>query len=303
MVLSGDPYQLPPVIERGLEHYLAETHNGSYFFSPPAFREGNFKLIELQHMFRQSDPEFLNVLSGVRQGDLDVRQQDILSSCVTNMDPVAASATHTVLTGTNQAAHAINHRRLADLPGSEVCFEAAVKGDFDSRLFPTESPLTLKAGARVILLKNDPEKRWVNGSLAEVVEVLPGNLRIRVDGEEYKVEPAIWERIRYGVDPAKKELKREITGTFKQYPVRLAWALTIHKSQGQTLDNVYVDLRRGLFAHGQAYVALSRCRSLEGLKLSRALGPRDLIMDRRALALGRLADVEQFDACRMARLA
>jgi len=302
MVLVGDPYQLPPVIERGVEEYLNETHGGCYFFSPPAFRDAEFRLIELTRVFRQNDPVFLDVLAGVRQADLDRNQAELLADCVTDMDPVTASNTHIVLTGTNAAASEINRKRLASLPGAAHSYDAQVSGEFDARLFPTESPLVLKEGARVILLKNDPDKRWVNGSLAVVSDVGPDRLEIKINGECHKLEPSSWERIRYDMDPKTSKLTRKTVGLFRQYPLRLAWALTIHKSQGQTLDKVYMDLRRGLFAHGQAYVALSRCRTLGGLLLSRALEPRDLILDRRALALGRLSSVEEFDGCRMAML-
>ncbi|MBL4595000.1 MAG: AAA family ATPase [Robiginitomaculum sp.] len=302
MVLVGDPYQLPPVIERGLESYLEEVHGGCYFFSPPCFRDGQFQLIELTQVFRQSDPVFLDVLAGVRHGELDRQQAEFLGDCVTDTDPVTASNTHVVLTGTNQAAFEINHQRLAALPGQPHAYQAKVSGEFDAKLFPTEAPLSLKPGARVIMLKNDPDKKWVNGTLAVVSGVGDQQLHVKIDGHIHKIEPAVWERIRYGVDPKKSELKKEVIGTFKQYPLRLAWALTIHKSQGQTLTHVYVDLRRGLFAHGQAYVALSRCRTMEGLQLSRAITARDMIMDRRALALGRLAEVQEFDGCKIAML-
>ncbi len=302
MVLVGDPYQLPPVIEQGLQGYLEETHGGSYFFSPPAFREGDFRLIELTEVFRQSDPVFLDILAGVRGGEMDQNQAEILAAQVSALDPVTASQTHVVLTGTNNAAFDINHRRLDALPGAAQAYEAKVTGEFDPRLFPTEAPLVLKPGARVIMLKNDPGKRWVNGSLASVTKVSADSLHIEINGDEHEVEPASWERIKYGYDGTKKQLTKDVVGIFKQYPLRLAWALTIHKSQGQTLDKIYVDLRRGLFAHGQAYVALSRCRTLEGLQLSRALGQRDMNMDRRALAVGRLSDVRAFAGCRMAVL-
>ncbi len=302
MVLVGDPYQLPPVIERGLEDYLQDTHNGSYFFSPPAFREGGFRLIELTQVFRQSDPVFLDVLAGVRRAQLDQDQAEILAAQVSPLGPVEASKTHVVLTGTNNAAFNINHSRLDALPGPVRAYEATVKGEFDPRLYPTESPLYLKTGARVIMLKNDPDKNWVNGTLAIVHNADEKKLSVEIDGKIHEVEPEAWERIRYGFDAQNEKLKKEVVGTFKQYPVRLAWALTIHKSQGQSLDKVYVDLRRGLFAHGQAYVALSRCRTLEGLALSRPLEPRDMVLDRRALALGRLCDETAFSGGRMARL-
>ncbi|HFQ14804.1 MAG TPA: AAA family ATPase [Rhodobacteraceae bacterium] len=303
MVLAGDPYQLPPVIERDLGPYLDETHGGRYFFSPPAFADGGFHLAELTRVYRQSDPVFLDVLAGVRSGELSRMRAEILAARAAPRDPVEASKTHVVLTGTNTAAFAINHARLEALPGPVQAYDARVSGEFDPRLYPTEAPLLLKPGARVIMLKNDADRNWVNGTLATVVTAAPDRLEVEIAGTRHEVEPARWERIRYGFDAASKTLNKDVIGTFTQYPLRLAWALTIHKAQGQSLDKVYVDLRRGLFAHGQAYVALSRCRSLDGLQLSRPLRPQDLRLDRRALAVGRLLDVQEHDTCRLARLA
>ncbi len=302
VILVGDPYQLPPVIERGLRGYLEETFGGSYFFSPPVFREADFQLVELLQVFRQSDPVFLDILSGVRRGELDSLQTEILADCVSQKGPAVASQTHLVLTGTNQTAFEINHRRLSELPGETYAFDGKVTGEFDARLFPTESPLLLKAGARVILLKNDTEKRWVNGSLAIIEAVNEQQITIRINDKVHRIEPAIWERLRYGYDDTTKQLTKDVVGTFRQFPLRLAWALTIHKAQGQTLDKVYVDLGRGLFAHGQAYVALSRCRTLDGLQLSRPLATRDMVMDRRALALGRLCKTTEHKQYRIAKL-
>lgn len=302
MVLVGDPYQLPPVVERGLEDYLHETYDGSYFFSGPSFREGNFRLIELLKVFRQSDPVFLDILGGIRRGELDQTQAEILQDCVTSITPAQASKTHIVLTSTNRAAFEINHQRLGELDGKAHTYNGTISGEFDEKLFPTESPLTLKPGARVMLLKNDADKRWVNGTLAVIEQADSEKLSINIKGKIHQIMPAVWERFKYGYDEIGKKLTKKTVGSFRQYPLRLAWAMTIHKSQGQTLDKVYVDLRRGLFAHGQAYVALSRCRTLEGLQLSRPLTPRDLNIDRRALALGRLSEVENFEHCKMAVL-
>ncbi|MBL4618072.1 MAG: AAA family ATPase [Robiginitomaculum sp.] len=302
MVLVGDPYQLPPVIERGTESYLQETYGGSYFFSGPSFREGNFRLIELLKVFRQSDPVFLDLLGGIRRGDLDQHQAETLHDCVARTTPAEASRTHIVLTSTNKAAFEINHQRLRELPAKSHTYSGTLSGEFDEKLFPTEKALTLKPGARVMMLKNDPDKRWVNGTLAIVEQTNSEKLAINIKGKIHQIMPAVWERFKYGYDESSKKLTKKVIGAFKQYPLRLAWAMTIHKSQGQTLDKVYVDLRRGLFAHGQAYVALSRCRTLEGLQLSRPLTPRDLNIDRRALALGRLSEVKEFEHCKMAVL-
>ena len=141
----------------------------------------------------------------------------------------------------------------------------------------------LKEGAKVILLRNDPDKRWVNGSIAKIDRIDGEKVWIRIDGDVHELEPAVWENIRYELDADTNKVEEKVVGSFKQMPVRLAWALTIHKSQGMTLDKVHIDLGRGAFAHGQTYVALSRGRSLEGMALQRAILPRDIIFDRNAL--------------------
>ena len=167
-------------------------------------------------------------------------------------------------------------------------------GEYSQGAYPTDEALVLKPGAKVILIRNDSLKRWVNGTLAEISRIEDGRVHIRIGGStsgrldrgatvEYELEPIAWENIRFAFDTAKDEIKRTVAGTFSQLPVRLAWALTIHKAQGLTLDRVYIDLGRGAFAHGQTYVALSRCRTLEGLRLGRPLRPSDILFDRNTL--------------------
>jgi len=178
-----------------------------------------------------------------------------------------------------------------------------VEGQFEERTYPTEADLDLKVGARVMLIKNDPEGRWVNGSLAIVEGFGTDSVIVDVDGHVYAIEPAIWEKYRYTVDTETKKVSREIVGTFKQMPLRLAYAVTIHKAQGLTLDKVYIDFDHGMFAHGQAYVAFSRARDLEGLEISRPLRPRDLVMDRAAFAFGKLDKLEDTDSYLLAKFA
>jgi ATP-dependent DNA helicase PIF1 len=172
---------------------------------------------------------------------------------------------------------------LDALPGEVRPYEAGISGEFGQSAHPTDATLLLKPGAKVILLRNDPDKRWVNGSVARIARLEPKRVWIEIDGNVHEIEPVSWEARRYAFDQAAEKIVENVTGTFRQFPLRLAWALTIHKSQGLTLDRVYIDLGRGTFAHGQAYVALSRCRSLDGLALARPLRTTDILFDRSAM--------------------
>ncbi|MEN0653435.1 MULTISPECIES: ATP-dependent DNA helicase [Hyphobacterium] len=281
IIAVGDLAQLPPVVQGEVAQYLDEEFGGPFFFNSPAFADAGFLRLELDTVFRQDDPDFIDILSGVRDADLTQSQAARLNERVTQATGFDASATHVVLTPTNEQAFRINAQRLAALPGRETAFDGAVKGEFDPRLFPTESPLLLKPGARVMMIRNDPGGRFVNGTLGEVDSVEGGAVRVRIGTEIVRVDPVDWERVKYVYDEKEKAIGQEVIGAFKQLPLRLAWAMTVHKSQGLTLDKLYVDMGRGMFAHGQAYVALSRARALDGLWLSRALRPSDLVRDPR----------------------
>lgn len=281
IIAVGDLAQLPPVVQGEVAQYLDEEFGGPFFFNSPAFADAGFLRLELDTVFRQDDPDFIDILSGVRDADLTQSQAARLNERVTQATGFDASATHVVLTPTNEQAFRINAQRLAALPGRETAFDGAVKGEFDPRLFPTESPLLLKTGARVMMIRNDPGGRFVNGTLGEVESVEGGAVRVRIGEEVVRVDPVDWERVKYVYDEKEKAIGQEVIGAFKQLPLRLAWAMTVHKSQGLTLDKLYVDMGRGMFAHGQAYVALSRARALDGLWLSRPLRPSDLVRDPR----------------------
>lgn len=285
LLLFGDLHQLPPIVRLGEEaEYLQDAHGGPFFFSIEALREGaGTTLIELGEVFRQRDEALLDVLNRIREGTAEEEDLHGLNARVLPIRTLAEGDPYVILTPTNAAAHRINSAFLDALPGRGVTFEAKVTGEFNESAHPTDTALTLKAGAKVMMLRNDPDARWVNGTIGRVARLEDSKAFVTIEGREHEVEPASWENRRYAYDKSAEKIVETVAGTFKQLPLRLAWALTIHKSQGLTLDKVYIDLGRGTFAHGQAYVALSRCRTLDGLTLARALKPSDIMFDPAAM--------------------
>ena len=284
VVMFGDLHQLPPVVQRGeMEQHFHDVYGGPYFFNAPVFQQVEVPLLELSEVFRQSDEYFVSALNAVRDGQPDASTMETLNDRVCRLGDLPNPETYVVLTTTNQTAANINESFLRNLPGKEIRYEALVSGDFSQGAFPTDQMLTLKQGARVILLRNDPKGRWVNGTLATIVDLTEDDITIDIDGRTFTLEPEVWENINYAFDTKADKIVETVQGKFRQFPLRLAWALTIHKAQGMTLDRTYVDFGRGTFAHGQAYVALSRARTLEGLVLARPIQPRDIIFDPRAL--------------------
>ena len=280
LVLFGDPHQLPPVVTDGQQAaYLHDRFGGPFFFDAPGLKDSSPKVLELTTVFRQKEGPFLAALNALREGKPDAETMALLNGRVKNFHDLPNKGAYIILTPTNQIANEINQSFLAKLPGKEWISEAEITGTYADGAHPTEHQLLLKEGAKVIMIRNDAEKRWVNGSLGKVTRFDGDKVFVEIDGDEHEVETATWEQIRYEFDAKQDKIVEQVAGTFKQLPMRLAWALTIHKAQGLTLDHVYVDMRRGAFAHGQAYVALSRCRTLEGLALQKPLSPRDVIFD------------------------
>jgi ATP-dependent exoDNAse (exonuclease V) alpha subunit len=285
LLLFGDLHQLPPVVQGAeVAEHLDSAHGGPFFFQVPALTEGaGMSLIELEHVFRQSDETLLAVLNRVRDGEASEDDLAVLNERTHAIRTLGEGESFVILTPTNAAAQRINMAYLEALPGEMRPYEAGISGEFSATAHPTDATLLLKAGAKVILLRNDPDKRWVNGTVARISRLEQKRVWIEIDGKDHEIEPVSWEARRYAFDQGAEKIVENVTGTFRQFPLRLAWALTIHKSQGLTLDRVYIDLGRGTFAHGQAYVALSRCRSLEGLALARPLRPTDILFDHSAM--------------------
>jgi ATP-dependent exoDNAse (exonuclease V) alpha subunit len=281
LVMFGDLHQLPPVVqEHEVADHLESRHGGPFFFSVQALSEGAGTVrLELTQVFRQREGALLDVLNRIRDGDVGVDDLTALNERVSPIRTLVEGDPFVILTPTNAAAHRINAAFLKALPGAAREYSAQVTGEFGQTAQPTEAMLVLKAGAKVMMLRNDADRRWVNGTIARVSRMSETSVHVEIDGREHEIEPVAWESRRYAYDQTAQKIVETVAGTFKQLPLRLAWALTIHKSQGLTLDKVYIDLGRGTFAHGQAYVALSRCRSLEGLSLARPLRPEDVLFD------------------------
>lgn len=282
MVMFGDPYQLPPIEPRdpGEQAYFAATYASMWFFDAKVWRDVELQVVELSEVHRQSDPHFTAMLNAVRHGQVTAEIAEELNS-VGARRPLPEHGIITLATR-NDMVRRTNERELAKLPGEGYVAEADAFGEWGNAL-PAEELLELKVGAQVMFLRNDVAggssgPRWVNGSIGEVVE-LGKRVVVSLAGEEYEVEPTAWERYRYHFDPESKTLDRELVAEFTQLPLRLAWAVTIHKSQGASFDQAIVDLGAGAFANGQTYVALSRLTSLDGLYLSRPLRPSDVRVD------------------------
>ena len=276
VVLFGDPYQLAPVPGDADERaYFVDQYRSMWFFDAKVWDEADLRIFELNTIHRQHEEEFKAMLNAVRHGSVTAEIAGRLNE--TGARPAPASGAITLATR-NDTVNAINAKALAGLPGRVLTAKAEITGEFGGRAFPADDALQLKVGARVMFLRNDADQRWVNGSVGTVTAI-SSTVFVEVDGEEHQVQPAIWEKFKYSYSAATKELKRDIVAEFQQFPLRLAWAVTIHKSQGKTYDRAIVDLGQRSFAPGQTYVALSRITALEGLFLTRPLRPSDIIVD------------------------
>ncbi|MGP4977215.1 AAA family ATPase [Brachybacterium tyrofermentans] len=293
LVLSGDLYQLPPVVHDAEAEHIEHHYGTPYFFSSRAFDRDSFPVIELSTVFRQlGEDRLVDLLNAVREGTLlEDARAELNARTDPEFEPEPDEFWLTLAT-TNRIVRSRNRQMLERLPDASQTFTAEITGDTDGFEHPTEDRLDLAVGAQVMMLNNDPWDRWVNGTLGRVTAIGrdregPAIEVLLRDGRSEQVRPHTWDVTRPVAEGG--SLTHEVLGTFTQLPMKLAWAITIHKSQGQTLDRVVVDLTGGTFANGQLYVALSRCTSLEGLVLRRDVLPRDLKSDpriRRFLATG-----------------
>ena len=280
LLMIGDLQQLPPITPDNELEILKPHYDSMYFFDSKSLRNSDYYCIELKSVYRQTDQRFIDILNRVRTGDVTHSDLDELNSHhVADFRP-AQGDNYIQLVTHNRMADAINQREMAALSADTFMFDAKVTGTFPEDAFPTSRQLEIKKGAQVMFVKNDPDKRFINGMLGEVEEVSDDSIRVRLSGKDniVKVEPTAWENIRYHMNEETHQIESTKIGSFMQYPIKPAWAITIHKSQGLTFDKAVIDAHEA-FSPGQAYVALSRCRSLDGMVLSEKLSQRAIITD------------------------
>jgi len=270
LLMIGDLHQLPPVVKQEDWQTLSRYYDTPYFFGSVALKKTDYVSIELKRIYRQSDATFIELLNKVRDNRLDEATLRTLNSrYVPNFQPPPKDA-YITLTATNAVALDINTRNLAQLPGKLHRFSAQIAGDFPASSYPTEEQLQFKRGAQVMFVKNDlqPEKRYFNGKIGRIVDISDEAISVRCEGDAHdtQVAPDQWKNVKYALNETTKEIEEQVLGTFIQYPLKLAWAITIHKSQGLTFERAIIDAQAA-FAHGQVYVALSRCKSFEGIVL------------------------------------
>lgn len=280
LLFVGDVFQLEPVVPSDQKEILSLFYASPFFFSARVFKDINLVPIELQKVYRQTDPVFINVLDRIRNNAARKQELDTLNGrYFPSFEPQNEDMYITLPTRRDQVDF-INEKKLAELPGEEYVSVGKIEGDFPESSLPTQLNLSIKEQAQVIFIDNDYERRWVNGTIGMVSGIDEnGNVYVLLEsGVEHLVEPTSWRNYKYKYNEKERRIEEEIVGTFEQLPIRLAWAITVHKSQGLTFSRVVVDLTGGVFVGGQTYVALSRCTSLEGLVLKSKISSRDIFI-------------------------
>lgn len=283
LLLIGDLQQLAPVAKEDEWNLLKEHYASTYFFDSKALVESNYFCIELTHVYRQNDTKFINLLNNIRENRFDDDTLQALNQrYIPGFHPEDKQG-YIILTTHNYQAQHINNRKLTELPDRSYTFAAEINNDFPEYSYPTDDKLELKRGAQVMFVKNDSsaDKRFYNGKIGKIVFINPNKITVvDEEGNEIQVEKEIWNNVKYTINEETKEISETISGTFSQYPLKTAWAITIHKSQGLTFEHAIIDASSA-FSHGQVYVALSRCKTLEGLVLSSPISRNAMINDSR----------------------
>lgn len=281
LLLVGDIYQLEPVVTDDDRKLLHPFYESFYFFSARVFKEMKLVCIELRKVYRQTDSTFIDILDHIRNSTAGDRELLLLNERVGKPTATSGGKLAITLASRRDTVDYINEQRLKSLTGHSTIFNGEISGEFPLTSLPTPMELHVKPGAQVIFIKNDKDKRWVNGTLGVIdgIDETEGIISvITEDGNEYDVERDIWENIRYTFNEKEQKIEEQLLGTYRQFPMRLAWAITIHKSQGLTFRQVNIDFTGGVFAGGQAYVALSRCTSMEGISLKEPIKKRDIFV-------------------------
>lgn len=289
MIFFGDLFQLPPVVSREEEDIFRTAYKTPFFFSAKVFQQSKFRTMYLKKIYRQKDEQFIHMLNAVRDNAVGAHHVHAFNSRFKPNYKIDPKEIYIALTTTNALAERVNTQQLSLLSTPTKIYEGILSGEFDKKSLPTAQILEIKKGAQVMMLNNDVDKRWVNGSLGIVAGIKAdpeGEDIIVVDlenGGQVDVKKFNWEIYQYYLEEGTEALASKVVGYFTQYPLKLAWAVTIHKSQGQTFDKVIIDVGFGTFAHGQMYVALSRATSLEGIILKQPLNPRHILLDERVV--------------------
>lgn len=289
MIFIGDLYQLPPVVTSREKSIFKELYKTPYFFNAHVFSECELDFIEFMKVYRQCDSSFLEILNTIRNDTITEETIQFLNNRVKPEFIPDKDDFYVYLTTTNKMAEQINHEKLSKIKGKEIIYYGYIDGQFNDSDLPTSEKLLLKINAQVMLLNNDSLGRWINGDIGKIIDIEsrktePDIILIELtNGEIVEVTPFKWEMYEFYFDSKKKKILTEVVGQFTQYPLKLAWAITIHKSQGLTFDKIIFDLGKGTFSHGQLYVALSRCRTLEGLVLKKPVSKKNIFLDRRVI--------------------
>lgn len=290
MIFIGDLYQLPPVVMGTEKEIFRKEYASEYFFDAKVLEDFKMKFIELEKIYRQKDADFINLLNAIRNNSITEEELENINKRHNPDFECSEGEFYIYLTPTNAASQEINEKKLRELDGKLYHYEGLISGNFDVKYLPTDINLNLKIGAQVMMLNNDARKRWVNGTIGKIVKIKKDkDLEMDVifvefaDGEVEEVVPYTWDIYDFYFDKNKGHIESSSVGSFSQYPMKLAWSVTIHKSQGKTFDKVVLDIGKGTFAHGQMYVALSRCTTLEGIILKKKILKRHIWMDWRVV--------------------
>lgn len=283
MLFVGDIYQLEPVLKAEDRKLLQNFYPSNYFFDAKVFQQFPLVSIELSKVYRQTDPTFISILDRIRTNNTSESDLSLLNQHVqeTDQENDTNDKMSITLSTRRDTVDWINAQELDKLPDEAVTFNGNITGEFPESSLPTSMELSLKVGAQIMFIKNDSEKQWVNGTIGVIIGIDEdgGLLYIHTeDGESLQVQREMWENIRYHFNEQEQKIEEELIGTFVQFPIKLAWAITVHKSQGLTFKNVVIDFSGGVFAGGQAYVALSRCTRLEGITLREPIKRKDIFV-------------------------